>query len=343
MFKRIVPLVVALALLVPCLLVPASAATVKSPYIYTDGQVTWTDGVYNRYTLEIPLEHFMINVLRHSDNTQVGFVYNKDNCRVTVDMEAGALYSVIFSLAPGYPILMDGLPSEAKFNVEWEFYDNIPGYGTPTTHAFVDFYSGSNVGSNNKKVCQHFWDVDLDGTGHYAIEPLEWGDSIMRDEFNASADSFCFGFSFRFLMPFESGKYTFYLNSVKFHIYMPASSDIVNMPVKPTPPEGSDIVTDVGSKEDELLQSGAAGRDEFNNMLGSAAGSLENYIGSFAFLSACMNPVIDIPWIKEVLTISLGLGLTGFILNLGVSAISKAVKDKSSGKGGKNNSSKGGG
>ena len=85
-----------------------------------------------------------------------------------------------------------------------------------------------------------------------------------------------------------------------------------------------------------MLNSGAAGREEFNDLLGGSAASLELYTSSFAFLSACINPIIDIPWIKEILTISLGLGLTGFLLNLGISAISKSGRDggKSSGKGG---------
>lgn len=48
-----------------------------------------------------------------------------------------------------------------------------------------------------------------------------------------------------------------------------------------------------------------------------------------------MQPIIDIPWIKSLITVSLGLGLTGFLLSLGNAALSRSgsSSDKSSKRG----------
>lgn len=349
MLKRIVTLLAVLALLLPCLLVPASAAEVNSYYDYIDRLEVVDDDVL--VSLSLPLDDFYVSVYNYTDSKEE---FRDNSSSLSYLLQPNTDYSITFVYkwlnANEFPIgtifnfdvdiYANNVENGVFFEARLGFANDSNGkiehiiYGTNVLHKPDGFIWAENVTST----------VIL-GTGGYGLV-------AMMPNFNHLESIYDTG---EVKIRLNSCRVQFSLSALQFQVQQDSYSDtllkdiekkldengqklddIINRPANPKPPAGADNVTNAGQKEDQLLNSGAAGREEFNDMLGGSAASLELYTASFAFLSACINPIIDIPWIKEILTISIGLGLTGFLLNLGISAISKAGKDggKSSGKGG---------
>lgn len=367
MFKRIVPLVVALALLVPCLLVSASAADTddvlnpESGYLDYNDFITdvKVDGDNDLITCYIPLRFSRI-YLTDKVNERLSISANGTGYlegTIKPESKEHAFYFSTIALN-GNRLACRDIPDGSTISFDYDFFidADCPAYSSPKATAYIYYYDidGNFIGE------QH------DFLGVVTVGDIDTA-SITIDKYPGAASMAFFLYVWNIVFidnpTYMNIKAQMWPTKIEMSIAsihrLEQSSDktnellsaldkqlekngqklneIINMQVNPRPPDGSGSVSDVGKKEDMLLQDGAAGREEFNNMLGSAAGSLEYYTGSFGFLTACFTPLVsNIPWIREILTISLGLGTTGFLLNLGISALSKHSKDgdKSSGKGG---------
>lgn len=341
MFKRLVPLVAVLALLLPCLLVPASAA-----YVDGNGNVAYSldevaaSVIETDTTYEVSIDPDVMNLVHYvsGDYTDYPFYFVSlfgggfdilyQNGRYELTPDGGGNFYVDIST----------FPESTSLSITVWLYDAFGNLVDDAPHSIDAYFKYTNSMVDNGYVIP-YWHDDTWFDGIWTLDlPVPTTFQYANYMFLLEGDVV------DATRPYVEAKIVFQKADIADNSEVLDAidkieqklDDIVNMPVNPKPPVGADNVTNAGEKEDQLLNSGAAGREEFNNMLGGSAASLELYTSSFAFLSACINPIIDIPWIKEILTISLGLGLTGFILNLGISAISKAGKDggKSSGKGG---------
>ena len=105
-----------------------------------------------------------------------------------------------------------------------------------------------------------------------------------------------------------------------------------NNPVFPSAP-GGDLVSGLGSAEQDLLDSSASGLDEgvsimsgIGNFLGNTrAGGLDLVMFTASF-NTIMNSLVDIPGINSLVMISLSLGLFGSLFGLSASIISASSR-----------------
>lgn len=96
--------------------------------------------------------------------------------------------------------------------------------------------------------------------------------------------------------------------------------DIINGEVNGEAPDGSDIVDDYESAEDELMDSVSGGSDTFDDMTLSAWDKIYAYSQSFLAFGVIFELFADLPFIQALLHISLSIGTFAFLLNLGYSA-----------------------
>lgn len=96
--------------------------------------------------------------------------------------------------------------------------------------------------------------------------------------------------------------------------------DMINGEVNGTPPEGSDIVDDYQSAEDQLMDSVEGGSSEFDDVSMTAWDRLYTYQQSFLAFSYLFNLFADIPFFQSLLYISLTLGSVVFLLGIGAAA-----------------------
>ena len=343
MLKRIVPLVAVLALLLPCLLVPASAYDVVNYLDLVESVKPSGDDVI--ITLKLPTSDFYWSVYNNNTDDEIrrgnGNYMSVSGLNSTVPYTCSFVYKWLETAQ--FPV-----GSVFTFNTTIDYNSISSCYFQPRLGFSNDTYDRANEDLIFGDSLYWFRDGQRDDLTYTSSVVLSATDYKYMSVISSFTNLYCWQSTGKVIINLNSCYVTFTLSALEYQVaegqkdsalleqISGSLDELINRPANPKPPAGADNVTNAGQKEDQLLNSGAAGRDEFNNMLGGSAASLELYTSSFAFLSACMNPIIDIPWIKEILTISLGLGLTGFLLNLGISAISKAGKDggKSSGKGG---------
>lgn len=92
--------------------------------------------------------------------------------------------------------------------------------------------------------------------------------------------------------------------------------DIKNGTVDGTPPSGSDSVGDLESAEGALKNDTVAGREHANQIFnGSFEPILDNTSG-FLFWVKTIEGLVGVGWLKGILTVSLALGIFGFLCNI---------------------------
>ena len=108
---------------------------------------------------------------------------------------------------------------------------------------------------------------------------------------------------------------------------------IIEGTVVPSAPVGSDKVEDLGELEDGLMDSAQDGLDQADTIFNSAPGIVALYATGFLFMSSVIEHVASAGWISGIITVSLALGLLGFIANIAVAVV--RGRSGGSGKGGK--------
>jgi len=221
MFKKTVVVLAVVVLLSSVMLFPVSADKIAKEYRCTDGKFDYTDGVYNYYRLEIPNEEFSINVVDLSNNTSLGVVSGEKSPSITKTLSDTKRYNIVYALRSDSPILLEGLPDQFKIRVEWDI-ESSGSYETPIPYSFLDFYNGVNGPWSTSTNCgRDLMQLDIDGTGKYPIDPLSYTVQKSQNYRGNGINAFCFGLSFRQLVPLNTGSQTFKLNKVTVTFFVP--------------------------------------------------------------------------------------------------------------------------
>lgn len=96
--------------------------------------------------------------------------------------------------------------------------------------------------------------------------------------------------------------------------------DIINGEVSGETPSGGDVVGDLESAEDQLMDSVGGGSDEFDDTILSAWDTLYSYSQSFLAFGVLFELFADIPFFHALASIALALGTFAFLINLSSSA-----------------------
>lgn len=376
MFKRVIPFILVVALLVPLFSLSVSAAT------YSDTIIDYSDFITN---IKVDGDNDLVTVSIPADYGSVAMwekPYAQGEWRYLQQVPGGTLQRILpggegvnvyrfffYQFAYGNYFDLTDIPDDTVFSVTYTVSVGSTGYFIyPDYEIFTNFYN-SSFALVDSKIESKFgitafnnpqtisWTLNKSNGARYLTSYVRMTDFQLDDtnvNVSINMDSIVMQFSISSLYRLQqsTGKTNKILSSVEKKLESQGKTlddildqqqqtndkldDIVDMPLDPTPPPGADNITDFGDQEDALLNDTAAGRDEFNRVLGSSFASLEFYRSSFAFLTQCVTPIYNIPWIREILVISLGMGIVGFLLNIGLTAISKNVgsSGRSSKKGG---------
>lgn len=96
--------------------------------------------------------------------------------------------------------------------------------------------------------------------------------------------------------------------------------DIINGEVTPEAPEGSNSVGELDDIEGALKDDTAAGREEAEQIFNESSGLVASHMSGFLFLSDVIERFISVGWLRGILTVSLSLGIFGFIANIAMTA-----------------------
>lgn len=97
--------------------------------------------------------------------------------------------------------------------------------------------------------------------------------------------------------------------------------EIINGDVSSEAPAGSDKLDDFLEVEEELLDQTQDGFDQADILFNQAPGIIMLYASAFLFVSNVLEKIALAGWLQNILTISVSLGLIGFILNLTATAL----------------------
>lgn len=99
-------------------------------------------------------------------------------------------------------------------------------------------------------------------------------------------------------------------------------------------PPGYDSMNGLGDLEDYLQDNTSSGRVEAEEIFDKSPGLVVTHASGFLFLSNVIERMLSVGWLDGILTISLSLGILGFIGNI-VASAGRAFEHKSFGRGGK--------
>ena len=107
---------------------------------------------------------------------------------------------------------------------------------------------------------------------------------------------------------------------------------IVNAIINSKKPVGSSGIVDVDDLEDYLKDNTSDGREEADEVMNEAPNLLLSHLSGFLFMATVIEVIYSAGWIRGILTVSLALGLFGFITNLVVS-VGRDVEHRGKGAG----------
>lgn len=102
---------------------------------------------------------------------------------------------------------------------------------------------------------------------------------------------------------------------------------IINAIINSKKPVGSDGIVDVDELEDYLNESGANGREEAEEVMDEAPDLVLSHLSGFLFMATVIDVLINVGWIRGVLTVSLSLGIFCFITNV-ASSVGRAFEHR---------------
>lgn len=114
-----------------------------------------------------------------------------------------------------------------------------------------------------------------------------------------------------------------------------ALDNIANGEVTARPPDDAGAVGDLEDIENDLKNNTAQGRDEAEQIFNESSSLIASHIAGFLFLSAVIERFIAVGWLRGVLTVSLSLGILGFVANIAMIASRKFNSSDGAKKGGK--------
>lgn len=353
MLKRIIPLVAVLSLLVAIFVVPASAKT--------DNGITVID--YNEYVsnVEVDGDNDIVTVSlppylygyqtddsngKHfTQGVPLGQLVSNNGKAVTAGLYfpgAGVTktYLDITNIPDGSIISTSGkvwleTNTLGSGTFEGQYYTNIHYYDANFTLLDTKTSPIWPIGEpNGAYVYELKWDFVMEKPDNavYCITSFRF--RIQGFYNGASADNvFWFDFDFPKLKMSINSLYRLQEQTGKTNKLL---DQIVNGEVTPETPNGAGSVGDLEDVEDALKDDTAAGRDEADQIFNESSDLVASHMAGFLFLSNVIERFIGVGWLRGVLTVSLSLGILGFLANIAMYAArnGRDAKGSKSSKGG---------
>lgn len=106
-----------------------------------------------------------------------------------------------------------------------------------------------------------------------------------------------------------------------------AFDDFVNADIGGTTPEGQDKLDGLDDLEQEIIDKTQDGRDEFNNVINDAETAINSNFQTFMYLVGVFRVLSEGTWIRAIISISLALGICGFVLNIVSVSIARSARN----------------
>ena len=362
MFKRILPLIVVFALLIPLLISPASAVYDYNDFI-TNIEV---DGDKDIVTFSVPLDSFKIQFVSSEIGLNETFYSNSFSWPLE-SLRTYDLYAYAFSKG-GY-LDVTNIPdgSLVTFDVSISSVQPAGGYSTPSWSTQIYYYDKNKtfLGQNNV-----FHDKDAI-RNNFSFE--------MTMNKVAGASQATFNLIMKELQPFYSCDFTFTIESLNLTLSISSLyrlqeqtgktneilsavekkleqngqklddvisgidqngeklDEIINGEVEPVRPEGSDSIDSLEKIEDDLLNSAGDGLSDYQQYIDDSLTVIEGHIPAFAMMSMVFDSFINVGWLRGIFVISLSLGIFGYLVNIAFKAAgdakSKSARNSKGGKG----------
>lgn len=364
MIKRFIPLAVAVALLIPVFLIPVGASSDPVPWNYMDYVTNVTvDGENDIVEFDVPLDFSYIAVynreLDYREASKTGFLAGEFPQPLTE-------YSMYINpIDSKHPLSVKNIPKGAiltldlkvdfvpdEFNINWDFpsgqvdvyymnddfkdlaRETIAVEFSPEMTIPFEFFRGYNLGSciaiviSFDNIKPFLWEdytytveitrmhCEMSISSLYRLPEITQQNNKLMTQINKKLDEQ--GILLEDLMK-EQGETNDKLDQ------------IIEGTVAPSAPVGSDSVGDLGDLEDDLFNSAQDGLDQADNIFNNAPGIVALYSSGFLFMANVIEHFSSAGWISGILTVSLALGLLGFIANIAVAVVRSSAK----GKGGK--------
>lgn len=344
MLKRIVPLVAVLAVLVGCLVVPASATVNYNNYISNIS----VDGANDEVTVIFPGSYTDWAVIRND----IGYHYSSGSSFTSKydvpDLVSTDIYANI--LRPVGGLELYNIPNGTTINflssirIDWEVYAYPPitfqrslvVYYMDASGNLISFdtldlgivTSGSNYSSNYYvSECDVTFQINKPNNAYacyfeHRILFTEGTTYTATISGNISDLYLIFSISSLYRLQAESGRTNELLDEVSSQLEANGDKldEIINGEVEPTPPAGSGSVGDLDDLESGLRDDSQAGLDQGLAMQQSALDIFSQYASAFAVSGLIFNTFANIPFFSFILYISVALGIFGLLVNLGVDA-----------------------
>lgn len=338
MLKRIFPLVAVLALLMALVAVPVSAAGEYQIVDYNDYKAN-ADVNEDEDTVSIQFPSHMVGIdytIFGPNGKTSGSVAGGDvNVTLYKGYDSYIHYQMPF-FADGYLMDFQNIPDGSVFRTSLEFcfmFADDVRYGTFSGHllAQIEYYDAdfNYVGTDYGQ------DIFIQDGGvdtHISY----YSTSIIVDKPQGAVYGYV---SFPCNAWTVTGAYGYYPVSFNFYnvtldmsidsLYLlweetgrtnELLEDIINGEVTPEAPAGSESVGELDDIEGALKDDTAAGREEAEQIFNESSGLVASHISGFLFLSDVIERFISVGWLRGILTVSLSLGIFGFIANIAMIA-----------------------
>lgn len=336
MIKRIIPFLAVLSLLVSMIVVPASANTDFDIVDYNDYITnTEVDGDNDIVTVTFPLELCGMTTKdmygnRRWPNQRTQSIY------LSHSINTGACGFYV----PGSGITttwidLTNIPDGSEFSFSGDVLvaDSLFYRIECTAWVGMQYYdvNGQSVGSDNVDKVNFQFTGDLERFytysdsiviekpsnavyGCFMVMVEVSSDNIQPDGRNAEV---YFDYRLPTLKMSISSMYRLQQETGKTNKLL---DQIVNDEVTAEPPEDAGAVGDLDSIEDELKDNTAAGREEAEQIFNESSSLIAAHIAGFLFLSDVIERFIGVGWLRGLLTVSLSLGILGFVANIAMVA-----------------------
>lgn len=339
MFKRLIPLVAVLSLLVASLATPAFANDdtdlVKDRWTVLDYRdFVISEDYYegeNYYFVQFPREYIGIQEINYN-----GSVMNRDSLNGSVDLyydTFGAIGLYVPQFYTGYYILdARNIPSGSTYSSNVDLRISHP-VGSDYALTEISGVVSARIAYYDADMNVISWvnggdqDYSLKGnTSTYHIPIYQ----VLDKPAGTVYISFYWIMNFNRIAtpnsdPYVTLNYSF--SNPILQISVDAAykeqqqlDEIINGTVDPELPEGSGSVGDLDDLEGGLKDDTAAGRDEAEEIFNESSGLVASHMSGFLFLSNVIERMLSVGWLRGVVVISLSLGILGFLANIAMIA-----------------------
>lgn len=341
--KRIFFLLATLCVVVSCFVFSVGATSI-SFLDYNDYLINVTaSGANDICTWQLPLSMYYCDI--YCDDTKT-YIARYDGNSMTAYLEKGKSYRITF-YSPY--LILDNIPDDTRIWVEFDM-DRSVSDGNNFAYLNVGSSYFNKDGQFIKQINGAGQNIPIGGDS----DGMYYDDVIKRNVVGAHGVQIFY--QFNGYIPEHNAYVTYSLESSIFEASISSAyrayaesqktnklidevnkqleangekmDEIINGDASAEAPAGSDKVNDFLEVEEELLDQTQDGFDQADILFNQAPGIIMLYASAFLFVSNVLEKIALAGWLQNILTISVSIGLIGFILNLTATAL------RNSGRGG---------